>query len=78
MIDDTDQLADGTDRCSACGRTPEETNLGFSEAREELVCSRCVTFLGNHGHYPDEDGSEKSVTVEYELQPDTGKEGEDR
>jgi hypothetical protein len=56
-----------TGRCSSCGQTSDETSLGYSEAREDLVCSRCVTFLGEYGHYPDEDGPERSVTVEYEV-----------
>lgn len=53
--------------CASCGE--EKDRLGFSEAREEHVCSECVAFLGEHGHYPDEDGPEKSVTVEYEVAP---------
>lgn len=56
-----------TDCCSACGRTSDETSLGHSEARDDLVCTRCVAYLGTHGHYPDEEGPERSVTVEYEL-----------
>ena len=63
----SEQSTSGTDRCSSCGQTSDETNLGYSEAREDLVCSRCVAFLGEHGYYPDEDGPERSVTVEYEV-----------
>jgi hypothetical protein len=57
-----------SDVCSACGASGEDATLGHSEARDAPVCTSCVAFLGEHGHYPDEDGPERSVTVEYELQ----------
>ena len=55
------------DCCAACGNTSEESSLGYSDARDELVCSECVAFLGQNGYYPDEDGPDRSVTVTYEL-----------
>ena len=65
------------DYCASCGKTSEEANLGYSEAREDYVCARCVAFLAENGHYPDEEGPERSVTVEYELQPkNNGPEGQ--
>jgi len=54
--------------CSACGRGGDDTTLGHSEARDAPVCTSCVAYLGEHGHYPDEDGPERSVTAEYELE----------
>lgn len=68
-MSDSEEYGGDTRQCGACGNTPEESLLGHSEARDELVCSECVAYLGEHGHYPDEDGPEKSVTVEYELEP---------
>ena len=55
-----------TETCDACGN--EDDHIGFSEARLDYVCSDCVAFLAEHGHYPDEEGPERSVTVEYELE----------
>lgn len=55
---------DDEQTCGACGNPGR---LGHSEARNELVCTDCVTSLATHGHYPDEDGPERDVTVEYEV-----------
>lgn len=55
------------DTCHICGTPGSETNLGWSEEREDLVCIDCVTHLQTHGHYPDEDGPEREVTTEYEI-----------
>lgn len=54
------------EQCGACGSS--EGRLGYSEAREEMVCLSCVTHLQNHGHYPDEDGPKRSTTSTYELE----------
>lgn len=58
--------ADG-DSCGPCGASSDEARLGFSEARNEPVCMDCVSFLAEHGHYPDEDGPERDVTLEYAV-----------
>jgi hypothetical protein len=61
----------GSERCSSWGKSAGDANLGYSEARDDLVCSSCVVYLVEHGHYPDEDCPERSVTVKYELRPES-------
>ena len=68
---DGDHSGSGSERCSSYGKSAEGANLGYSEARDGLVRSSCVAYLAEHGHYPDEDCPERSVTVEYELRPES-------
>ena len=65
MSSERDGCRDTTQRCGACGATG---HLGHSEKRDEMVCHDCVTYLQNHGHYPDEDGPERETTSTYEIQ----------
>ncbi len=53
--------------CHICETPSSETNLGWSEQRDDLVCVGCVVYLQEHGHYPDENGPEQETTVEYEI-----------
>jgi hypothetical protein len=53
---------DEADHCASCGQTSDETNLGYSEAREDFVCAQCVAFLGRKGYYPDEEETNTDET----------------
>lgn len=68
LVTDGGEKVDGEiDRCGCCGTPASETNLGWSEKREEEVCVKCVIYLEDNGHYPDEDGPKRDVTATYEV-----------
>ena len=58
---------DDEDECSICGTAVSETNLGWSEVRDALVCVGCIVYLQDKGHYPDESGPERETTITYEV-----------
>jgi len=55
------------DHCCICGTPSSETNLGWSDARDDLVCVSCVMYVQEHGHYPDEEGPDRDVKTTYEV-----------